>query len=138
MLGIMLLMLHELFVQEHSGMNVVSLRFWRASIRALKRSTATAIATSSRRHHEPHAQYTPCALSLTFVRVRPQAAEASRLTCDEYLDGLRGRGAGTSNGNCSESRVLEGVVGWDGAWHAQTCPMGHLRRRRSEAFQRGP
>ena len=80
MLGIMLLMLHELFVQKYSGVNVVSLRFWRASIRALKRSIATAIATSSRRHHEPHAQYTPCALSLTFVRVRPQAAEAVRLT----------------------------------------------------------
>ena len=32
----MLLVLHELFVQKYSGMNVVSLRFWRASIRALK------------------------------------------------------------------------------------------------------
>ena len=41
---------------------------------------------------------------------------ARRPTADyEYLDGTRGRGAGTSNGNCSESRVLEEVVGWDGA-----------------------
>ena len=76
LLGIMLLVLHELFVQKYSGMNVVSLRFWRASIRALKRSVATAIATSSRRHHEPHTQCTPCALSLTFVRVRPQIRDS--------------------------------------------------------------
>ena len=42
-----------------------------------------------------------------------------------------------SKGNCCESRVLEEVAGWDGAWYAQTCPMGHLRRRRGEDFLAG-
>ena len=35
-------------------------------------------------------------------------------------------------------QFIKVVAGWDGAWYAQTCPMGHLGRRRSEVFQRGP